>query len=78
MELHTDYHTWNQYDPADLCPQDQVYDTRAIFPAHNILRLHPVDQGSNLKLRIHCATLHDIATQYVKIALKSRFFFIRN
>lgn len=66
MEMHTDYHTWNQYDPADIIRPEQVYEKTAIFPAHNVLRLQPVDRAMKKKLREHCATLHDIAKQYVK------------
>lgn len=66
MEMHTDFHTWNQYDPADIIRPEQVYEKTAIFPAHNVLRLLPVDREMKKKLRQHCATLHDIAKQYVK------------
>lgn len=65
MELHSDYHTWNQCDPADVCKPEQVYGAQAIFPAHNTLRLHPVNFEANSELQTHCADLHTIAEQYV-------------
>lgn len=65
MELHADYHTWNQYHTADIIRPEQVYAKQAIFPAHNVLRLRPVDHEENIKLRTQCELLHEIAKQYV-------------
>lgn len=64
MELHTDYHTWNQSDAADIIRPDQVYEKQAIFPSHNILKLKSIDVQANTKLREQCAVLHNIAIQY--------------
>lgn len=65
MELHTDYHTWNQNDDADIIRPEQVYENQAIFPSHNILKLKPTDVHANTKLREQCAVLHNVAIQYV-------------
>lgn len=62
MELHTDYHTWNQYNDEDILQPESIYAERAIFPLHNTLKLYPADYKANQILQKHCTELHRLAT----------------
>lgn len=60
MEINTVTHDWHEFYPEEIKSFTNIYDKKAIFPMHGMLKLKQRNRDVERKLWKHCDDLYDM------------------